>query len=302
MSTYLVTGGAGFIGSHLVGALLAEGHRVRVLDNFSTGRRERMHPDAELIEADIINLDAIQPAFRGVDGVFHVAALPRVQFSIEHPLESNAANITGTLHVLEAAREVGVRRVVYSASSSAYGDQPTLPLHEEMKPNPKSPYGLQKYVGEEYCKVYSLCHGLGTVSLRYFNVYGPGMPDEGAYNTVIAIFLRQRRAGEPLTITGDGTQTRDFTHVRDVVRANILAMTGANVGRGEVINIGAGSNHSVSEVAGLIGGPSYSQTHLPSRLEPHDTLADNRRARELLGWAPQVLFEDGIRELRAMFS
>ncbi|MDO8599596.1 MAG: NAD-dependent epimerase/dehydratase family protein [bacterium] len=292
--TYLVTGGAGFIGSHLTGALLRDGHRVRILDNFSTGRRDRLPVDAECIDADITNLDVIRPAFQGVDGVFHVAALPRVQYSIEHPIESNAVNITGTLHVLEAAREAGVHRVVYSASSSAYGDQLTLPLHEDMKPAPKSPYGLQKYVGEEYCKVYSLCHGLQTVNLRYFNVYGPGMSDEGAYNTVIAIFLRQRRAGEPLTIAGDGTQTRDFTHVRDVVRANMLAMTSAQVGHGETINIGAGSNHSVNEVAKLIGGPSV---HIPARLEPHDTLADNRRARELLRWSPQVPFEDGIREL-----
>jgi len=297
MPTYLVTGGAGFIGSHLVTALLREGHRVRIVDNLSTGRRERLCAGAECVEADITDLDAIRPAFRGVDGVFHVAALPRVQFSIEHPRESNAANITGTLHVLEAAREAGVRRVVYSASSSAYGDQPTMPLHEGMTPSPKSPYGLQKYVGEGYCKTYTLCHGLGTVSLRYFNVYGPGMPDEGAYNTVIAIFLRQRRAGQPLTITGDGTQTRDFTHVRDVVRANMLAMASAKVGSGETMNIGAGSNHSVNEVARMIGGPVV---HVPPRLEPHDTLADNRRARELLGWIPQERFEDGIRELLAL--
>lgn len=270
---------------------------MRILDNFSTGRRDRIPADAECIDADITDLDTIRPAFHGVDGVFHIAALPRVQYSIEHPIESNAVNIAGTLHVLEAAREAGVRRIVYSASSSAYGDQATLPLHEDMKPAPKSPYGLQKYVGEEYCKVYSLCHGLQTTNLRYFNVYGPGMPDEGAYNTVIAIFLRQRKAGEPLTITGDGTQTRDFTHVRDVVRANVLAMTSAKVGSGEVINIGAGSNHSVNEVAKLIGGPIV---YTPPRLEPHDTLADNRRAQELLGWVPQVPFEDGIRELLAL--
>ncbi len=292
--TYLVTGGAGFIGSHLVEALLAEGHHVRIVDNFSTGKRSNLCTGAECVEADLTDLDTIRPAFRDVDGVFHVAALPRVQYSIEYPRESNAANITGTLHVLEAARESGVRRVVYSASSSAYGDQPTLPLHEEMKPNPKSPYGLQKYVGEEYCNMYSLCHGLQTVSLRYFNVYGPGMAEEGAYNTVIAIFLRQRRNRELLTITGDGTQTRDFTHVRDVVRANMLAMTSERVGSGEVMNIGAGLNTSVNDVARMIGGPV---TYTPPRLEPHDTLADNRRARELLRWTPQVRFEDGIREL-----
>ena len=293
---YVVTGGAGFIGSHLTEALLRDGHRVRVLDNFATGKRANVPPAAELFETDIADFDAMRPAFDGMDGVFHCAALPRVQYSIEHPRESNATNIVGTLHVFEAARQAGVRRVVYSASSAAYGDQP-LPLHEEMKPNPKSPYGLQKYVGEEYGKVYALCHGLETVSLRYFNVYGPRMAEEGAYNTVIAIFLRQRRAGEPLTITGDGTQTRDFTHVRDVVRANMLAMASASVGKGEVMNIGAGLNHSVNEVARLIGGPV---AHIPPRIEPHDTLADNRRARELIGWEPAVPFEDGIRELREL--
>lgn len=297
MSTYLVTGGAGFIGSHLVEALLREGHRVRIVDNFSTGKRSNVCVGAECIEADLTDLDAIRPAFRGIDGVFHVAALPRVQYSIDHPQETNAANVTGTLHVLEAAREAGVKRVVYSASSSAYGDQAVLPLHEEMKPNPKSPYGLQKYVGEEYCKVYFLCHQLETVSLRYFNVYGPRMADEGAYNTVIAIFLRQRKSGQPLTITGDGTQTRDFTHVRDVVRANMLAMTSVKVGNSEVINIGAGSNRSVNDIARLVGGHGYPVQHLPPRIEPHDTLADIRCAKEFLGWAPEVRFGDGIREI-----
>ncbi|MFH1099056.1 MAG: NAD-dependent epimerase/dehydratase family protein [Candidatus Uhrbacteria bacterium] len=294
MLTYVVTGGAGFIGSHLVESLVAAGHRVRIIDNFSTGKSANICVAAECVQADILDLDAIQPVFRGANGVFHFAALPRVQYSIEHPRETNAANITATLHVLEAARVAGVKRVVYSASSSAYGDQPTLPLHEDMKPNPKSPYGLQKLVGEEYCRIYSLCHNLETVSLRYFNVYGPRMADEGAYVTVISIFLRQRKANQPLTITGDGTQTRDFTHVRDVVRANALAMESPKVGHGEVINIGAGANQSVNEVARLIGGPV---TYLPPRLEPHDTLADNRRARELLGWSPQARFEDGIGEL-----
>ncbi len=291
---YLVTGGAGFIGSHLVDALISQGHQVRVVDNFLTGKRENLNPQAELFEADIRNLEKIKSAFIGMDGVFHVAAWPRVQVSIENPLETNDINVNGTLNVILAARDAKVKRLVYSASSSVYGDPVSLPLKEDMKPAPKSPYGLQKYVGEEYCKLAALFYGLETVSLRYFNVYGPRMAEEGTYCTVIAVFLKQKREGKTLTITGDGTQTRDFTHVRDVVRANISAMTGAKVGQGEVINIGAGSNHSVNEVAGMIGGPVE---HLPPRIEPHDTLADNFLAKELLGWQPEVDFRAGVEEL-----
>lgn len=296
---YLVTGGAGFIGSHLVDTLIKDGHQVRVIDNFLTGKRENLNPQAELIEADIRDLEKIKPAFQGMDGVFHVAAWPRVQISIENPLETNDININGTLNVILAARDAKVKRLVYSASSSAYGDPISLPLKEDMKPNPKSPYGLQKYVGEEYCKLAALFYGLETVSLRYFNVYGPRMAEEGAYCTVIAVFLKQKREGQPLTITGDGTQTRDFTHVRDVARANILAMTSVKVGQGEVINIGAGNNHSVNEVAEMIGGPTV---NLPARIEPHDTLADNFLAKELLGWSPEVEFEEGVRELMRKIS
>lgn len=294
---YLVTGGAGFIGSHLVATLIEAGHEVRIIDNFLTGKRENLHPQAKLFEADIRNLEAIKPAFVGVDGVFHTAALPRVQVSIQNPIETNEVNINGTLNVILAAKEAKVKRLVYSASSSAYGDSVSLPLVETMKPNPKSPYGLQKYVGEEYAKLAALFYNLETVSLRYFNVFGPRMADDGAYCTVIAIFLRQRAAGEPLTIYGDGSVTRDFTHVRDVVRANILAMTGEKVGKGEVINIGAGENHSVQEVAEMIGGEI---SYLEPRVEPHDTLADNTLAKELLGWQPQVNFKDGIDELKKM--
>ncbi len=294
MSEYLVTGGAGFIGSNLVDELIRQGHQVRIVDNFLTGKRENLNPQAELVEADIRNLEAIKPAFVGMDGVFHIAALPRVQVSIQNPVETNNVNINGTLNVILAAKDAKVKRLVYSASSSAYGDSVTLPLVETMKPNPKSPYGLQKYVGEEYAKLAALFYGLETVSLRYFNVYGPRMANDGAYCTVIAVFLRQRKEGNPLTIFGDGTVTRDFTHVRDVVRANILAMTVGKVGKGDVINIGAGDNHSVQEVAEMIGGKIE---YLPPRIEPHDTLADNSLAKELLNWQPQVDFKEGVKEL-----
>ena len=297
MKLYLVTGGAGFIGSHIAEALIARGDRVRILDNLSTGTRENLPRQAEFVEADIVALEGMRPAFRGIDGVFHCAALPRVQISIERPLETHHANITGTLNVLIAARDAGVRRLVYSASSSAYGDSDQLPEPESLLPMPKSPYGLQKYVGEHYARLFAELYKIETVSLRYFNVYGPRMADQGAYVTVIAIFLRQRKAGEKLTITGDGTQTRDFTHVRDVVDANLRAMESPKVGRGEVINIGAGSNCSVNRVAELIGGLT---TNVPARVEPHDTLANINLARELLDWRPTVKFADAVSELRRL--
>jgi len=297
MKLYLVTGGAGFIGSHLAETLIARGDRVRILDNLSTGKRRNVPDGAEFAEADITNPTSIQSAFRSVDGVFHCAALPRVQDSIERPIETHNANITGTLNVLLAARDAGVKRLVYSASSAVYGDAGQVSEPETLLPRPKSPYGLQKYVGERYARLFAELYGLETVSLRYFNVYGPRMADEGAYVTVIAIFLRQRKAGQSLTITGDGTQCRDFIHVRDVVDANLRAMESPKVGRGEVINIGAGTNNSVNEVAALIGGPT---THLPPRIEPHDTLADNQLARRLLDWRPTVDFASAVAELKRL--
>ncbi len=248
---------------------------------------------------DIRDTDKMRTMFAGAQTVFHLAALPRVPYSIEHPQETNSTNVEGTLSVLVAAKDAGVKRVVYSASSSAYGNQPTMPLVETMPANPLSPYGLQKHVGELYCKVFAEVYSLPTVSLRYFNVYGPGASAEGAYALVIAKFLQQRQEGKPMTITGDGTQTRDFTHVRDVVQANLLAAQTAQVGRGEVINIGAGNNASVNRIAELIGGPVE---HIEARLEPHDTLADTSLAKKLLGWAPAVTLEDGVAELKKLYN
>lgn len=295
----VVTGGAGFIGSHLAAALLAEGYGVRVVDNLSGGQREKVPAGAEFFELDVNNTKVLTDIMRGVELVFHFAALPRVQYSIEHPLETHVANVDGTVSVLTAAKDARVKRVIYSASSSAYGDQAVMPLTEDMPANPKSPYGLHKYIGELYCRVWSDVYGLPTVSLRYFNVYGPGASAEGAYALVIAKFLKQRSEGKPMTIAGDGTQTRDFTHVRDVVRANMLAAQSEHVGKGEVINIGAGRNASVLKIAELIGGPVE---HIPPRLEPHDTLADASRARELLGWKPMVSLEEGIAELKKEYG
>ncbi len=295
MAFYLVTGGAGFIGSHLTRALLEQGHRVRVLDNLSTGKRERVPNGVEFVFADFTKLDDIRNSFEGVDGVFHMGALARIPFSIEHPLESAQANIFGTLNVLVASRDAKVKRVVYSASSSAYGSQDVLPLHPGLTPAPISPYALQKYVGERFAEQFARFYGLETVSLRYFNVYGPSMADQGAYVSAISVFKQQRRAGLPLTIHGDGLQTRDFTHVSDVVQANVLAMSSPKVGQGEVLNVGAGANHSILKIADIFGGE---RVFLESRkAEVRHTLADISKTKELLGWEPRVKFEDGLQDL-----
>lgn len=289
----IVTGGAGFIGSNLTDALVEKGFDVHVIDNLCGGKKENVNKNAKLHVLDITDIKAIQPIFKNASFVFHLAALPRVVYSIEHPLETNTVNVTGTLNVLIASKNAKVKKVIYSASSSAYGDQKTMPFTEDLPANPKSPYGLQKYIGELYCKVWSSVYGLPTVCLRYFNVYGPRQSHEGAYALVIAKFLREKSLGQPLSITGDGKQTRDFTHVRDVVRANILAMESKKVGKGEVLNIGAGRNVSINKIASLIGGEVK---HIAPRFEPKNTLADNRKARKLIGWKPEVSIEDGIAE------
>ena len=268
--------------------------RVRLLDNFATGRREYVNTAAEVIEADIRVCDSLKHAFEGVDCVFHTAALPRVMLSIERPVETHLVNVVGTLNVLIAARDAGVRRVVFSGSSSVYGDQPTLPLTETMTPNPLNPYALQKLAAEQYVRMFHRLYAIETLTLRYFNVYGPRMASEGAYVTVIGVFIRERLAGRPLTIHGDGKQTRDFTHVRDVVRANLLAMDCA-VADGRALNIGRGKNLSVNEIAAIMGGPATHQTRRPG--DPQNTLADLTQTRAVLGWEPEVVTEDGIREL-----
>lgn len=295
MRKVIVTGGAGFIGSNLVDVLIDEGYEVHIIDDLSGGKKEHVNSKAILHVKDIKSLSDIQPIFNGAIYVFHLAALPRVQFSIEHPAETHEVNVTGTMNVFIASKEAGVKRIIYSASSAAYGNQEVMPLQEDMHPNPQSPYGLHKYIGEMYALVWSTVYGIETVCLRYFNVYGPRLNPEGAYPLVIGKFLKQRKEGNSMTITGDGKQTRDFTHVSDVVKANILAITSENVGKGEVINIGSGTNQSINKIAELIGGATE---YIPARLEPKDTLADNSKARTLLSWVPKVSIEEGISLLK----
>src|SRR3990172_555423 len=266
----LVTGGAGFIGSNLVDALIERGNEVIIIDNLSTGKKENINHKAKFILADIRNLEEIKPHFAGADYVFHLAALARVQPSIADPKTYNEVNVSGTLNVLIAAKDAGVKKVVYSASSSAYGDQTKMPLTEDMPAHPLSPYGLQKYIGELYCWMFWDVYKFQIVCTRYFNVYGNRQSLEGAYAPVIGIFARQKLAGEPLSIVGDGEQGRDYTNVSDVVRANILASESDKAFKGESINIGRGQSFSVKEVVAMIGGPVI---NLPARLEPKMSLA-----------------------------
>ncbi len=295
---YIVTGGAGFIGSHIVDSLVERGDEVHVVDNFLTGKREWLNSAAVLHETDIRDFEKLAPIFEGAAGVFHTAAQPRMQLSIAKPRMTNDINITGTLNVLLASRDAGVGRVVYSASSSAYGPRHPMPLSEDMPAEPLIPYAIQKRVGEQYCAMASRFYGLETICLRYFNVYGPRQTaaSDGQYATVIGIFLEQCRNGKPMTVVPDGEQRRDYTHVADVARANIFAMESPRSGAGEIINIGTGKNYSILEVASLIGG-AWKFVE-PRQGEVRATLADIRRAREALGWEPTISFEQGIEELK----
>jgi len=291
-----VVGGAGFIGSNLADALVERGDNVLVVDNLSMGYRANLNPAAAFEEIDIsVDSERLTAALHGREIVFHTAALARVPRSIEDPVGTHEVNVTGTLRVLKAAVDAGVRRVIYSSSSSVYGDQPTLPLTEDMPTEPLNPYACQKLMGEMYARNFARIFGLETVCLRYFNVYGPRQVTEGAYRLVIGIFLDQKRQGEPLTIQGDGQQTRDFTWVGDVVRANIAASQSERVGRGEPINIGAGTEVSIKRIAELIGGPV---TYGPARgFDERFKRAGIDRAKDLLGWQPTVQIEEGMRRL-----
>jgi nucleoside-diphosphate-sugar epimerase len=291
----LVTGGAGFIGSHLTERLDQSGYQVRVLDNLTQGHREWVQPSAEFIEGDVSDLSTCRRACEGVAGIFHLAAMSKVAPSIDKFEFCTEQNIIGTQNLLIAARDAKVRKLVYSGSSTYYGNG-AAPQAESALPNCLNPYAVSKYVGEQFCEVFTRLYGLPTVSLRYFNVYGPRQPAVGAYALVLGIFLDQHRRGEPLTVHGEGTQRRDFVHVRDVVEAN-LAAYGSDV-VGTVMNVGSGTNTSIQEIADLI---STNQVHLPRRAgDAEITLADISRIKSLLGWAPKVSFAEGLKELIAL--
>jgi nucleoside-diphosphate-sugar epimerase len=300
MAHVLVTGGAGFIGSHLVEALLRRSDRVRVFDNFSTGRHENvkhLHDDIELIEGDLRDFDAVRRAVAGVEVVFHQAALASVQRSVDDPMTTNAVNVTGTLHVLMAARDAGVRRVVFASSSSVYGDTPTLPKVETQAPQPLSPYAVSKLAGEQYCMAFSVVYGLPSIALRYFNVFGPRQDPHSEYAAVIPRFIDRMVRGLPPIIYGDGLQSRDFTYIENVVDAN-LAAADAPASCSTVFNVGAGERTSLLDLAAQINhvlGSRLTPDHHPPRAgDVRHSLASIEAISQTLGYAPRITLAEGL--------
>ena len=310
MPKILVTGGAGFIGSNLTEALLQRGHFVRILDDFSTGKRENLifdkaYPSPEVIKGDIREFSTCQKAVKGIEYVFHQAALPSVQRSIEDPETSNAINVGGTLNILLAAREEKVKRVIYASSSSVYGDTPTLPKHEEMPPDPLSPYALQKYIGERYCRLFYQLYSLETIALRYFNIFGPKQDPNSLYSAVIPKFIDALLQGRPPIIFGDGEQSRDFTYIENVVQANLLAMSAEHL-HGEAINIACGKRISLNqllnvlkEILGSKLSPIYQE---PRQGDVKHSLADIRKGKEILNYEPTVGIEIGLEKTVEFFQ
>ena len=310
---YLVTGGAGFIGSNLTRALLASGQSVRVLDNFLTGKRENLaglaeaHGDGfELIEGDLRDLETVRKAAAGIEYVLHQGALPSVPRSVADPVLSNEINVAGTVNLLVAARDAGVRRVVFAASSSAYGDTPRLPKRESMTPNPKSPYAAQKLAGEYYLRIFYEIYGLETVSLRYFNVFGPRQDPKSTYAAVIPRFITTVLRGVPPTVYGDGLQTRDFTYIDNVIQANLAACLAPKTACGKVVNIACGERVSLLDILEIVYGLAGKRV-LP-KFEPgrvgdvRDSLADISLARDLIGYDPKVPFSEGLAQTFAWFQ
>jgi nucleoside-diphosphate-sugar epimerase len=308
MSTrYLVTGGAGFIGSHIVKRLVSEGDVVRVVDNLSTGLESRLSDvrgQIEFVHGDLADQSVSDSVIRDVEYVLHQAAVPSVQRSVRDPVGTNRANVVATLNLLESSRKAAVRRFVYAASSSAYGETEVLPKHEDMPANPLSPYALQKFVGEQYCKLYHELYGLETVSLRYFNIFGRGQDPHSEYSAVIPRFITALLASQPITIYGDGEQSRDFTYVENVVEANMLALKRPSVA-GKVCNIGCGERITLNQLIRLLEGilnTKANVTYGPAR--PGDvrhSLADIDLACHLLGYEPKVMIGEGLRRtVRAM--
>ena len=293
--TCMVTGGAGFIGSHLTEALINKGCKVIVLDNFSTGRPQNLEPiknhaNLSVHEVDVTEYELIRPYFTNVDYVFHLAALADIVPSIQHPREYHHSNVNGTLSVLEAAKDAGVKRFVYTASSSCYGIPDTYPTSESAPIRPMYPYALTKYVGETYAMHWHKVYGLPVVSLRLFNVYGPRSRTSGTYGAVFGVFLAQKLAGKPFTVVGDGTQTRDFTFVTDVVNAYIKAAE--TDFEGEIFNVGSGNTYSVNRLVELLEGEIE---YIPKRPgEPDCTFAETKKINSIIGWHPEVSFDEGV--------
>ena len=301
---YLVTGGAGFIGSHICEGLLVAGHEVRVLDNLSSGYEKNVAGlDVDFVKADVRDLEAVAAAAAGGDGIFHEAALVSVPESVEKPLENDAINVTGTLNVLLAAREGGVRRVLLASSAAVYGNNPQLPKREDMLPEPVSPYALGKIAGEYYLRVFAELYGVQTVALRYFNVFGPRQDPGSMYSGVISKFVEVVKSGGTPTVFGDGEQTRDFVYVKDVVAANLLAMTSERVGRGEVFNVGTGRRTSLLELietlAAIFGREVKPGFAAERAGDIRHSVSDISRARDLLGYQPEATLEEGLRALVA---
>ena len=291
----LVTGGAGFIGSNLVDRLIADGNDVMVIDDLSTGDINNVNSKASFNQMDIsikTALDYMTMLMRGVDVVFHLAAFPRVEASIENPLLAHNINVNGTLNVLKSAKDAGVHRVVFTSSSAVYGEA-SVPTDENHPTNPMSPYALHKLIGEQYCKLFSELYGLETICLRYSNAYGEGQPTEGAYCNVMGIFQNQKDRGSPMTIVGDGSQKRDFVHVKYIADANIKAMDYPMEVYGESYNIGFGENYSVNQITEWMGGET---TNIPPRIEPKETLLDSSKAYRVLGWKPTIDLQKWLEE------
>jgi len=308
MSLFLVTGGAGFVGSHIVEGLLARGKKVRVIDNFSTGSRknlEHLLGKIELIEGDIRKVEDCRRACEGAAVVLHEAAVPSVPKSVVDPETSHTANVDGTFNMLMAAREAGVRRFVYAASSSAYGDVEVSPKHEDIRPQPKSPYSVNKLVGEYYCRTFYECFGLQTVSLRYFNVFGPRQDPKSQYAAAIPAFVTAILQDRRPVVYGDGEQSRDFTFVENVIEANVLA-AGAPETHGEVVNVACGASVTINQIIARINellGKSVEPVYEPMRAgDVMHSLADVRRAKEVIGYTPQVFFDDGLQRAIAWYT
>lgn len=300
MSLCLVTGGSGFIGGHIAERLVKDGRDVRILDNLSTGHRkniEAVYDKVDFVEGDIRDADCVKQAMQDVDTVFHLAALASVPRSVEAPVENNDVNINGTLQLLLGARDANVRRFVYSASSSAYGDSPVLPKREDMAPIPLSPYAVAKLAAEQYCKAFYECYGLQTVSLRYFNVFGPRQDPNSAYAAVIPAFVTRAINNDPPIVYGDGEQTRDFCYIDNVVNANLRGADAKEV-RGDVVNIACGESTSLNQIIAKINellGTSLEADYQPARAgDVKHSLADISAAREVLGYEPGVLFDEGL--------